>query len=133
MNFRITARNTLIPLFYMLSVLCGFSFANFAKLLGYPLFQIFFLIIPFAGLFFIRNIILERGEVWYFWYLLASILAFFISSINSLFPWITFMYTLCLCSIHCLKEVIDVKAYDNGMKLILVSVTVITIGMANIL
>ena len=112
----------------MLSVLCGFSFANFAKLLGYPLFQIFFLIIPFAGLFFIRNIILERGEVWYFWYLLASILAFFISSINSLFPWITFMYTLLpFVAFIVLKEVIDVKAYDNGMKLILVSVTVITI------
>ena len=38
------------------------------------------------------------------------------------------MYTLLpFVAFIVLKEVIDVKAYDNGMKLILVSVTVITI------
>lgn len=128
MNFRITAKNTLIPLFYLLSILCGFSFANFAKIYGYPLFQLLFLIIPFVGVFFIRNIILERGEIWYFWYLIASLLAFFISSINSLFPWITFTYALLpLMAFIVFTQVLDIRVYNYGMRLILASVTIITV------
>lgn len=128
MNIKITPTTILNPLYYSLLIFCGFSFASFAKIFGYPIFQLLFLIIPFVGLFFIRKIVLEKGEIWFLWYLIASLLAFFISSINSLFPWITFIYTLLpIMAFIVFKEILNVRVYNNGLRLILASVTTISV------